>query len=152
MAMVPAGAAPRHALDRPLTTAIVVGFIVSSLAVAPRRAEDADDPLRENLYAADMGVAFHALDGGNVARAREAGRQPPSQGGRAGPADVRMALSLSDLTRPRELLTLEWSGSDPTLGIRHCTERSADCRLVEETAGLYCGGPARFQVTLPPPP
>ena len=87
------------ALSFGLAVTILAGFIVSNAQW--RRAERNAVTLRENLYAADMGVAFHAWDAGNIARARELLGQHRPKAGRTGPADIRVALSLGRRTPTR---------------------------------------------------
>jgi eukaryotic-like serine/threonine-protein kinase len=86
-----------------LAAAILAGAVVSTAQW--RRAERTAATLRENLYAADMGVAVHAWEAGSVARARELlERQRPGPG----QPDLRTFewRYLFGLTRPRELLTV----------------------------------------------
>jgi WD40 repeat protein len=86
-----------------LAATILAGFIVSNAQW--RRAERNAVTLRENLYAADMGVAFHAWDAGNIARTRELlARHVP----KAGEPDLRTFewRYLWGVARPRELLTI----------------------------------------------
>ena len=86
-----------------LAAAMVVGFLVSNAQW--RRAQRTAVTLGENLYAADMGVAFQAWDTGNVARTRELlARYRPQ----AGEPDLRTFewRYLWGLARPRELLTI----------------------------------------------
>jgi eukaryotic-like serine/threonine-protein kinase len=86
-----------------LALAILAGFIVS--ATEWRRAERNAATLRENLYAADMGVAFQAWEAGNIARARELlDHYRPERGAQ----DLRTFewRYLFGVTRPRERLTI----------------------------------------------
>jgi len=110
-----------------LATAIVTGFLVSTTEW--RRANRNAATLRESLYAADMGVAFQAWDGGNIARARELLDQHRPT---AGERDLRTFewRYLFGLTRPRELLTIR-SAATQLWG----SAMSPDGRLLATGAG-----------------
>jgi WD40 repeat protein len=86
-----------------LGVAIVAGFVVSSWQW--RRAERNAVVLRENLYVADMGVAYQALETGNIARVRDLlDQQRPNPG----EVDLRTFewRYLFGLARRRERLTI----------------------------------------------
>ena len=86
-----------------LIAAILIGGMISTAQWL--RAQQGAKTLRENLYVADMSVAFHSWDAGNVVHARELLEQ---QRPAAGNTDLRTFewRYLFGLTRPKELLTL----------------------------------------------
>ena len=110
-----------------LAIAILAGAAISTAQW--RRAERTATKLRENLYVADMGVAFHAWEAGSIVSARELlERQRPGPGQR----DLRTFewRYLFGLTRPKELLTL--TSSSPSIW---GSAISPDGRLLAAGAG-----------------
>ena len=94
-----------------------------------RRAKQGAVTLRENLYAADMGLAFQSWDAGHIERIRELLERHRRQSGRR---DLRTFewRYLFGMARPRETANhQEWEPRD--LGKRHFP----DGRLLATGAG-----------------